>query len=80
MTVTAPRFPRRAAPRPSARCSSGLLRSWGPPFLVFVVAIVFWEWYTAGEGRRLIPGPSTIGQAIVDQRELLWQVDDRDHL
>jgi NitT/TauT family transport system permease protein len=53
---------------------SWLIREWGPPFLVFLALIVFWEWYTAGEGRRLIPPPSRIGQAAIDEQQLLWQV------
>jgi NitT/TauT family transport system permease protein len=41
---------------------------------VFVTVVVFWEWYTAGEGRRLIPPPSRIGQTVIDEQQLLWQV------
>lgn len=68
-----------APPAPSRRASpaatvADLVRDWGPPLLVFVAVILFWEWYTAGEGRRLIPPPSRIGQAVVDEQQLLWQV------
>lgn len=52
---------------------TGLLRDWAPPILVFVAAVVFWEWYTSGQTRNLIPGPSTIGRAIVEKSDILWQ-------
>jgi NitT/TauT family transport system permease protein len=70
---------RQAAPAPSRWTSlthpvTWLVREWGPPFLVFVALIAFWEWYTAGEGRRLIPPPTRIAQAAIDEQQLLWQV------
>lgn len=74
MSAAVPGVPATSRFSPFREMVAGLLRIWGPPLLVLVAAIAFWEWYTAGEGRRLIPGPSTIGQAIIEQRDLLWNV------
>jgi NitT/TauT family transport system permease protein len=40
-----------------------------PAVLVFVAFIVVWEIWTAGEGRRVIPPPSAIVRALIDNAD-----------
>jgi NitT/TauT family transport system permease protein len=42
-----------------------------PPVLVFVAVIAIWEVATAGEGRRVIPPPSSIVEAMAREQDLL---------
>jgi NitT/TauT family transport system permease protein len=42
-----------------------------PPLLVFVVVILIWEVSTAGPGRRVVPAPSAITNAFLDNIDTL---------
>jgi NitT/TauT family transport system permease protein len=44
-----------------------------PPAAVFLAGIALWEVATAGTGRRVIPPPTTILAAGLDNLELLWR-------
>ena len=70
MSLAAPAFadPRRA-PDPTAL--RALVLRYLPPALVFLAGIVLWEVATAGTGRRVIPPPTTIVAAGLDNLELL---------
>jgi len=70
--MTAAAEARAPAPteRPGRELTSSLARLL-PPVLVFVAAIAIWEVATAGEGRRVIPPPSAIVDAVGRESELL---------
>lgn len=60
------------APEPQALVAlSSWARRYLPPSVVFVVGILLWEVVTVGPGRRVIPAPSTIIGAGLDNFELL---------
>jgi NitT/TauT family transport system permease protein len=42
-----------------------------PPILVLILVIVLWEASTAGPGRRVVPAPSAISSAFLDNVETL---------
>lgn len=50
---------------PSASVLAGRLARYVPAIVVFVGVLVLWEIYTGGEGRRVIPPPSSIWAAAV---------------
>ena len=50
---------------PSASVLVGRLARYVPAIVVFVAVLVIWEIYTGGEGRRVIPPPSSIWAAAV---------------
>jgi NitT/TauT family transport system permease protein len=68
VTANAASFTRRRSGRPNA---STLLRRYGPPIAVFVAVLVVWEAATAGPGRRVLPAPSAILSAALDNLETL---------
>ncbi len=48
-----------------------LAREYGPPFTVFILILVIWEIMTAGEGRRTVPPPSRLLEAVIDDQGLI---------
>jgi NitT/TauT family transport system permease protein len=46
-------------------------REYGPPFIVFILILVIWEIMTAGEGRRTVPPPSRLLEAVIDDQGLI---------
>ena len=57
--------------RPLVSTSLRLLWRYVPPVAVFIAVIALWEWSTGGTGRRVIPPPSAILDAGLDNFELL---------
>ncbi len=68
MTATAVRTPQA---RRSGRDLGSSLARMAPPVLVFIAVIAIWEVATAGEGRRVIPPPSSIVEAMAREQDLL---------
>ncbi len=58
------------ARRPGRDLASSLVRI-APPVIVFIAVVAIWEAATAGEGRRVIPPPSSILEAMVRESDLL---------
>lgn len=57
---------------PSIALVLSRLRHYLPALVVLIVVLVVWEVWTGGVGRRVIPPPSRIAAAFVDQRDLLF--------
>jgi NitT/TauT family transport system permease protein len=68
LTADAAAFTRRRRTRTNA---PALLRRYGPPIVVFVAVLAVWEAATAGPGRRVLPAPSAILAAALDNLETL---------
>jgi len=68
MTAHSATFTRRRRPRPKG---PELLRRYGPPVAVFVAILALWEAAFAGPGRRVLPAPSAIMSAALDNVETL---------
>jgi NitT/TauT family transport system permease protein len=56
---------------PSVSVLAGRLVRYVPAILVFVAILVIWEVYTGGEGRRVIPPPSSIWAAAMKNADTL---------
>jgi NitT/TauT family transport system permease protein len=65
--------PALAGPRqgPDPTALGALVLRYLPPALVFLAGIALWEVATAGTGRRVIPSPTTIVAAALENVELL---------
>ncbi len=70
MTVAARSVGPTTGPRTSSRIMRLLVRS-VPPLLVLMIVIVLWEMSASGAGRRVIPPPSAILNAGVENFEQL---------
>jgi NitT/TauT family transport system permease protein len=72
VTATAGATAPAARRLPSAALVASRLRHYLPALVVLIVVLVVWEVWTGGEGRRVIPPPSRIAAALVDDRDLLF--------
>ena len=72
VTAVAEATPSSARRLPSIGLVLSRLRHYLPALVVLIVVLVVWEVWTGGEGRRVIPPPSRIAAAFVDQRDLLF--------